>query len=68
MDFVASAANIRANIFGIPLKSRFDIKCKCNYLSVSVFVCLLIFIQTSNFRVNILHCVCSIMDLTFCRQ
>lgn len=39
MDFVASAANIRSNIFGIPLKSRFDIKCKCN-LFVNVFVCL----------------------------
>ncbi|CAH1400407.1 unnamed protein product [Nezara viridula] len=26
MDFVASAANIRAHIFGIPVKSRFDIK------------------------------------------
>lgn len=26
MDFVAAAANIRANIFTIPLKSRFDIK------------------------------------------
>ncbi|XP_014287510.1 SUMO-activating enzyme subunit 2 [Halyomorpha halys] len=26
MDFVASVANIRAHIFGIPVKSRFDIK------------------------------------------
>lgn len=28
MDFVASCANIRAHIFGIPQKTRFDIKCK----------------------------------------
>lgn len=28
MDFVTSTANIRAYIFGIALKSRFDIKCK----------------------------------------
>ena len=28
MDFVASCANIRAYIFGIPQKTRFDIKCK----------------------------------------
>jgi len=28
MDFVAACANIRAFIFGIPQKSRFDIKCK----------------------------------------
>lgn len=27
MDFVASCANIRANIFGIVQKSRFEIKC-----------------------------------------
>lgn len=27
MDFVAACANIRAHIFGIPQKSRFDIKC-----------------------------------------
>jgi ubiquitin-like 1-activating enzyme E1 B len=30
MDFVASCANIRAHIFSIPQKTRFDIKCKCN--------------------------------------
>lgn len=28
MDFVAACANIRAHIFGIPQKTRFDIKCK----------------------------------------
>jgi len=28
MNFVASAANLRAFIFSIPLKSKFDIKCK----------------------------------------
>lgn len=28
MDFVAACANIRAYIFGIPQKTRFDIKCK----------------------------------------
>lgn len=28
MDFVASCANIRAHIFSIPQKTRFDIKCK----------------------------------------
>lgn len=28
MDFVASCANIRAKIFHIPQKSRFEIKCK----------------------------------------
>lgn len=28
MDFVASCANIRAHIFGITPKTRFDIKCK----------------------------------------
>lgn len=27
MDFVTACANIRANIFSIPQKSRFDIKC-----------------------------------------
>lgn len=27
MDFVAACANIRAYIFGIPQKTRFDIKC-----------------------------------------
>eukprot|EP01147_Barroeca_monosierra_P006382 gene6382-9303_t len=26
MDFVCASANLRANVFGIPLKSRFDIK------------------------------------------
>jgi hypothetical protein len=28
MDFVASCANIRAYIFGIPQETRFNIKCK----------------------------------------
>lgn len=28
MDFVAACANIRAYIFGIPQKTRFDIKCR----------------------------------------
>ncbi|KAG8262428.1 Ubiquitin-activating enzyme E1-like [Homalodisca vitripennis] len=28
MDFVAACANIRSYIFGIPQKSRFDVKCK----------------------------------------
>ena len=27
MDFVAAAANLRAHVFGIQKKSRFDIKC-----------------------------------------
>ena len=31
MDFVASAANIRAHIFSIAEKTRFDIKCKFIY-------------------------------------
>ena len=29
MDFVAAAANLRAIVFCIPRKSRFDIKCEC---------------------------------------
>ncbi|KAL1128980.1 hypothetical protein AAG570_013514 [Ranatra chinensis] len=33
MDFVAAASNLRAYIYAIPLKSRFDIKCK----TVSLF-------------------------------
>lgn len=28
MDFVAACANVRAKIFNIPQKSRFEIKCK----------------------------------------
>ena len=28
MDFVTAAANLRAIAFGIPQKSRFDVKCK----------------------------------------
>lgn len=30
IDFVAACANIRAKIFNIPQKSRFEIKCKFN--------------------------------------
>lgn len=30
MDFVTACANVRARIFHIPQKSRFDIKCKLN--------------------------------------
>jgi hypothetical protein len=36
MDFVASCANIRAHIFSIPQKTRFDIKCKYNVPQVVV--------------------------------
>lgn len=36
MDFVASCANIRAHIFGIPQKTRFDIKCKYNLTHLAV--------------------------------
>lgn len=36
MDFVASCANIRAHIFGIPQKTRFDIKCKYNLIQLEV--------------------------------
>lgn len=35
MDFVTAAANVRAHIFGISTKSRFDIKCK---FEISSFV------------------------------
>lgn len=28
IDFVTATANLRAHIFGIPLKSRFQVKCK----------------------------------------
>ena len=28
MDFVVAAANLRAHMFGIQKKSRFDIKCE----------------------------------------
>lgn len=31
MDFVAACANVRAMIFNIPQKSRFEIKCKRNF-------------------------------------
>lgn len=34
MDFVTAAADLRAHIFGIPLKSRFDVKCKLSHISV----------------------------------
>lgn len=39
MDFVAACSNIRAYIFGIPQKTRFDIKCKriyTNYNTINV--------------------------------
>jgi ubiquitin-like 1-activating enzyme E1 B len=36
LDFVTAAANLRAHIFGIPLKSRFDIKCMI-LLSLYIF-------------------------------
>lgn len=36
MDFVAACANIRAHIFGIPQKTRFDIKCKYNLTHLAV--------------------------------
>lgn len=38
MDFVAACANIRAHIFGIPQKSRFDIKCSNNYSTYLVIL------------------------------
>jgi hypothetical protein len=38
MDFVASCANIRAHIFSIPQKTRFDIKCKYDVPQVVVNV------------------------------
>lgn len=31
MDFVVAAANLRAHVFGIQKKSRFDIKCMYMY-------------------------------------
>lgn len=37
MDFVASCANIRAHIFGIPQKTRFEIKCKCLVNKMQLF-------------------------------
>jgi len=36
MDFVAACANVRAHIFGIPQKTRFDIKCKYNLIRLAV--------------------------------
>lgn len=41
MDFVAACANIRAKIFAIPQKSRFEIKCK-NFSVISIFECLIV--------------------------
>lgn len=32
MDFVTATANLRAHIFNIPQKSRFQVKCKLLYL------------------------------------
>lgn len=37
MDFVASCANIRAHIFGIPQKTKFDIKCKFFKIILRIF-------------------------------
>jgi len=37
MNFVTSAANLRAFAFSIPLKSKFDIKCE-SVLSTVVFI------------------------------
>lgn len=34
MDFVTACSNIRAHIFSIPQKSRFDIKCKLSTLII----------------------------------
>lgn len=41
MDFVCACANIRAHIFGIQRKTRFDIKCKYYYnkSEVVIFIC-----------------------------
>lgn len=36
MDFVAACANVRAKIFNIPMKSRFEIKCKLPFL---LYIC-----------------------------
>lgn len=33
MDFVAACANVRAKIFNISMKSRFEIKCKCYFVN-----------------------------------
>ena len=38
MDFVAAAANLRAITFGIPQKSRFDIKCELIEIYIHVTV------------------------------
>lgn len=38
MDFVAAASNIRSHIFGIPMKSRFTIKCKFWCIVCSLFI------------------------------
>ena len=46
MDFVAAAANLRAIAFGIPQKSRFDIKCElCTWTIASLCV---VFLSFSN--------------------
>lgn len=43
LDLVVSAANLRAHVFGISLKSKFDIKCKeyVNDFSITCSVILL---------------------------
>lgn len=39
MDFVAACANIRAKIFNIPQKSRFEIKCRFPFFYISTCKC-----------------------------
>lgn len=36
MDFVAACANVRAHIFGIPQKTRFDIKCNKKIIKTNI--------------------------------
>lgn len=38
MDFVVAAANLRAHVFGIQRKSRFDIKCEIVHDIIFVFI------------------------------
>lgn len=37
LDFVTAAANLRAYIFGISLKNRFDVKCEFSCLVQSIY-------------------------------
>lgn len=34
LDFVTACANVRAHIFNIPLKSRFEVKCKTLHIHI----------------------------------